>query len=190
MPNETEIQRLKVLRLSNEESNRITRLCIESALVLLMKERSFNEITITEIVKKAGVSRTAYYRNYSSKEDILRSLIDEMAIKVIEAMNLHFPIMNTHQYWLTLFDSLYEQYKELQILLKANFGDSVLQQVQDLLMRGFSERDTTELYKFYFWSGAIFNIVTKWIMDDATLDSKKMAQICFNIVDSIGEGCT
>ncbi|MNW55741.1 DNA-binding transcriptional repressor FabR [compost metagenome] len=189
MSNETELQRLEVLRLSNAESNKVTRMCIESALILLMKDRHFNVISITEIVKKAGVSRTAYYRNYSSKEDILRSMVDDMANKVICAMNLQIPLVNSYEYWLTLFRSLHEHYQGLQILLKGNFGEAVHHQVQRLLMRELGETDITVLYKFYFWSGAIFNVVTQWIMNDAQPNSEEMAQICFDIIDSIGKGC-
>ena len=46
---------------------------IYEALVELMKQKPYGEITITDITKKAGVSRMAYYRNYQDKDDILIS---------------------------------------------------------------------------------------------------------------------
>ena len=46
---------------------------IYEALVELMKQKPYDQITITDIVQKAGVSRMAYYRNYQSKDDILIS---------------------------------------------------------------------------------------------------------------------
>ena len=67
----TILEERNVLRLNNEESNKLTRECLTTALVQLMKEKSLDKITITELVKRSGVSRTAFYRNYSSKEDIL-----------------------------------------------------------------------------------------------------------------------
>ena len=45
--------------------------CIFTALILLMEQQDYDKITITDITKKAGVSRMTYYRLYSSKEDIL-----------------------------------------------------------------------------------------------------------------------
>ncbi len=45
--------------------------CIYQALVKLMEDKPYQEITITDITKKAGVSRMAYYRNFSEKDDIL-----------------------------------------------------------------------------------------------------------------------
>ena len=67
----TILEERNVLRLNNEESNKLTRECLTAALMQLMKEKSLDKITITELVKRSGVSRTAFYRNYSSKEDIL-----------------------------------------------------------------------------------------------------------------------
>ena len=52
----------ELLRLSNEESKKITKESIVTAVVLLCAEKPFEKITVTEIVRKAGVSRTAFYR--------------------------------------------------------------------------------------------------------------------------------
>ncbi len=76
----------ELLRLSNEESKRITKEAIITALVLLCAEKPFEKITVTEIVRKAGVSRTAFYRNYDTKEDVLK----ELAAGVINKLNDFF----------------------------------------------------------------------------------------------------
>ena len=44
---------------------------IATALLGLLNVKSFDRISITEITEKAAVSRVSYYRNFSSKEDIL-----------------------------------------------------------------------------------------------------------------------
>ena len=77
-----ESRREQILRMSNEESNRFTKECICTALILLMNEQDFEKITISSIIKRAGVSRGAFYRNYSSKEDILREFDLKLAEEV------------------------------------------------------------------------------------------------------------
>ena len=62
------------LHKTNEESNRLTKQCIETAMLKLLKKKSINDITITELVKVAGVSRNAYYRNYDSKDEIVSEI--------------------------------------------------------------------------------------------------------------------
>ncbi|WP_234538269.1 TetR/AcrR family transcriptional regulator [Paenibacillus pseudetheri] len=69
---------------SNKETNRLTREAICTALVFLIQEQPFNKITITDIVKRAGVSRTAYYNNYSSKQEILVDLVDRLFSRLIK----------------------------------------------------------------------------------------------------------
>ena len=44
------MERRDALRLSNEESNRLTRECIEAALILLMQDADFASISITDII--------------------------------------------------------------------------------------------------------------------------------------------
>lgn len=62
---------LKNLYQSNQEANQITRESIETALLHLMEKKDLPQISISELVRKAGVSRNAFYRNYKSKEEIL-----------------------------------------------------------------------------------------------------------------------
>ena len=62
---------LKNLYQSNQEANQITRESIETALLHLMDNKDLPQISISELVRKAGVSRNAFYRNYKSKEEIL-----------------------------------------------------------------------------------------------------------------------
>ncbi|MDD7389116.1 MAG: TetR/AcrR family transcriptional regulator [Lachnospiraceae bacterium] len=52
-------------------SNEFLKECIADALIQLMKEKPLESITITEITALAGVGRSTYYRNFTSKEDIL-----------------------------------------------------------------------------------------------------------------------
>lgn len=64
-------QSLKNLSQSNKEINQLTRESIETALLFLLEKKEMKHISISELVKKAGVSRNAFYRNYKSKEEIL-----------------------------------------------------------------------------------------------------------------------
>ncbi|MBR3486231.1 MAG: helix-turn-helix transcriptional regulator, partial [Clostridia bacterium] len=81
-----ELERMNILRLSNAEANKVTRECMKTALVKLLNEKDLPRISVTEIVTAAGVSRPAFYRNYSSKEDLLEDVIasvKELLSKVV-----------------------------------------------------------------------------------------------------------
>lgn len=46
-----------------------------TALLQLLETKDFNDITVTQVVKRAGVSRMAFYRNFDTLEDVLIAYI-------------------------------------------------------------------------------------------------------------------
>ncbi len=58
--------------MKKEQNNSFVKEQITHALLSLMKHHPFEDITITEIVKHALVSRASFYRNFINKEDILK----------------------------------------------------------------------------------------------------------------------
>ena len=45
---------------------------IIDALFMLMKKKKYEDITITDIAEKSGVTRITFYRNFESKDDIIK----------------------------------------------------------------------------------------------------------------------
>lgn len=54
-----------------------TKKALKSALVSLLNEKDFREITIKEIVSRAQYARGTFYAHYQYKEDLLDELIQE-----------------------------------------------------------------------------------------------------------------
>ena len=55
----------------NRAKNTFAKECMLLALKRLLHEKSIEDITISELVEMAGISRTTFYRNYHSITDIL-----------------------------------------------------------------------------------------------------------------------
>ena len=53
---------------------RRTRALIGKALVELMREKSYNDITIKEIAERALVNRNTFYRHFRDKDDLLKAV--------------------------------------------------------------------------------------------------------------------
>lgn len=62
---------------NNALQNQIAKESIFTALMILMEQKNFKEISITELTKKAGVSRMAFYRNYNQMEDVITLYLRE-----------------------------------------------------------------------------------------------------------------
>ena len=54
------------------------------ALANLMREKSFDTITVTDLVETAQVGRTTFYRNFDSIEDILHMRCDQVFDEMID----------------------------------------------------------------------------------------------------------
>ena len=61
-----------------KEANLRVKKSISKTLFSLMEEKKLAEITITELVAGANVARASFYRNYSSKEDVLVTMIRDI----------------------------------------------------------------------------------------------------------------
>lgn len=64
--------------MSNEGRNAYVIEHLKNALLKLLSEKAINDISISELVEKAQVGRASFYRNYESKEDILKAHIDDL----------------------------------------------------------------------------------------------------------------
>jgi AcrR family transcriptional regulator len=56
--------------LNNRQVQR-TRKWIFDALMILIAERPYNKITVSDIIKRAGIARQTFYRNYENKNEVI-----------------------------------------------------------------------------------------------------------------------
>lgn len=64
--------------MSNEGRNAYVIEHITAAMLELLREKSIEEISISELCELAGIGRASFYRNFDSKEDILRAYIRKL----------------------------------------------------------------------------------------------------------------
>ena len=85
---------------------------IEQALLLLMKDKAYPDITIGEITAKAGVNRSTYYRHFDTKESIIHSYLDS----IMETYQQRFQQLHSQDFTLylrTMFETFYENKENL-----------------------------------------------------------------------------
>ena len=57
---------------------------IADALFRLMKRKSFQQITVTEICNEAAIGRKTFYRNFDTKEDVVEFRLDILCARYKE----------------------------------------------------------------------------------------------------------
>ena len=66
--------------MSNKGRNAYVIEHITSAMLNLLKGKNIDEISISELTDKARVGRASFYRNFNSKEDVLKAHLDRIFI--------------------------------------------------------------------------------------------------------------
>ena len=175
-----------VKRHSNKETNRLTRESICTALVLLLKNQDFEKISITDIVKRAGVSRTAYYSNYASKQEILYDLVDSLISEVNQKL-LPYADEKTgkakhpRKFISTMFEVFYQQKEVYQTLYHAHFNHIILDRLNESMIANLQDQSEENIYRIYFNAGALYNVFSKWIQSDMTTSLEEMTNMCLNM---------
>ena len=170
------------------ESNRLAKECIVTALIELMKVRDYHAITITDITRKAGVSRMAYYRNYTSKEDILNKYMDEVGISIHEKISQMNTREEIHNYYRALFEQL-GNYRDVGITAyRAHLGELILENITKNMAMTFPPYDDSAAarYRHLYMAGVFYSVFIEWLKSGRQEDCEEMASICCALAC---EGC-
>ena len=145
-------EHLRILRANNEESHRETRECIRGALVALLGKQRYDEITMTDIIRKSGVSRSGVYKNYKSKADIMLEVYGGPIDVAVSALGA-----SVFENIETIFRTGKDHEEAFKAIVGARLEHVVLDRMNELY-EGVS-------VSFYIplWIGMIYNSFFEWV---------------------------
>ena len=164
-----------------KDQNKLARERIVAALTDLMSQKDYASITITEITQKAAVSRMTYYRNYSSKEDILRKFMSDVGERIhakIVEQDLH---RDPYQYYYNLFETLGQYEALVNASLAAGLDGLILDCIarnMDQTFLGSVTHPDTEKYLLRYHAGAFFHVFIEWTRSGRRESCEQMAHLC------------
>lgn len=166
------------------EINALTKECILTALLRLMEEKPYKSISITDITTLAGVSRMAYYRNYSSKEDILLKRLEDEEKKIIESVN--------GQRAKSLKDIICyvsNFIQENSDVITAIYNADLTHKLTDMLNKRIHSyfpvavQNTEGKYAVKFYVGAILSVYRYWIDTGMEEPAETITEIVCKLID-------
>ena len=166
--------------LSNNEANRLTREAIRTSLLLLMEQKDFESITISELVKRAGVSRQSFYRNYTSKEDIVVEIEEKILESFAESLNDPKYVDDPRMWLYDLFNLVKQNRKMAAVLHKAKLFDILFPKAPFIVERKIENKSENMHYYVIGSLGAIKSIGEEWFIGGMKESSDVMADICMN----------
>jgi AcrR family transcriptional regulator len=161
---------------------------IVEALFLLMKRKSFSEITATDIIRKADVARATYYRNFDKKEDILNEFMEELRRDISLEEHTDNEELFAYENVVNGFEKALNHFLQKKSYVLTLYEKGFGTMIQDTMNR-YVEEYAGEMsfrspnrYLLYFVSGASTNILLQWLSQGAEESPHEIATICANIM--------
>ena len=148
--------------------NQYTKKYIVDAFAILLENKNFSDITVKEIVDKAGVGRATFYRNFQDKEDVLRYKFQEIG-RGFDVDKTKESISKEYLYYAIakMLCLLKENKNLMRNLFRSNVEYIYFNFLNDS-MKFLFETKTGLSNKFIHlgYSGALYNITKEWIIGD------------------------
>ena len=159
---------------------------ITNALLELMETKSYTKITISEIVDKAQVVRKTFYRNFTSKDEVLDEYVEILFSQYIEQLSNQTPF-TTHNAVLTYFVFWNKNIVFLNTLINNNLSYIVLEAYEKYLPIIDEKYQQSELsqskyydYTVAFSAGGFWRLLCTWAKKGALESPEKMADYYMN----------
>lgn len=140
------------------------------AFVDILSQKSYADITVTDIVNTAQVARVSFYRNFNSISDVVDYITDELAN---EFMDKILPVLNSNDEnkWREfLFDFINNALNNRGKIEAINLQNTAvlfshLNTKMQMYVNVNSNKTISDKYTSYVKACLINNVVKKWIDD-------------------------
>ena len=128
------------------QRNTETKGLIKEAFTVLMKEKGFQTLTVSDITRKAGINRGTFYLHYVDKYDLLEKLeedlLDDLTEILLKKYDNHFDNPKEIIPYQAILSALYyvkDDFDFIQVLISKNGDMSFINRFKELLQKSMKE---------------------------------------------------
>ena len=177
-----------------DRRKRRTRRLLGNALLELVQEKKYDQITIQEIADRADVNRATFYLHYGSKEELLADSLEKYfdeLVQQIATITAHKPIWESPEADELVFEHVAEHAELYRVLLGENGMGYVINRIIDYVAE-FSEQQLRaglgvielqlpiEIMARHI-AGSLYALVTWWLMNDMPYTPHEMAEMTIRL---------
>lgn len=164
--------------------NKALRESMREAFLLLLKEKKYEDITVSEICQKAGFSRTGFYSNYATKENLFNEIIESAFEKISGLLGSPFESNVGTEWYEKAFELLKDNIEVVKIVFNCENYFRYIETANKFAINkdGLSE---SEKCRRLMWNGAFQNITLFWIENGAKEQPYIMAKYCCDCLSFI-----
>jgi AcrR family transcriptional regulator len=181
-----------------------TRHSLHTALLELIKEKEYDNISTEEIAERANIGRATFYKHYKDKEDLLLEEFREMANEKVQVLS-EIPFSAWLQSedngtskgkkiappLLILFEHIYDNSELYYILLKNQRSGRVIERIRKIateaiaqFMEAKAKMDPIPFvfkvpieFLAAFFSGALLSTIDWWLEEDMRHTPKEITRL-------------
>ncbi|MFB6466984.1 TetR/AcrR family transcriptional regulator [Cytobacillus sp. Hz8] len=184
----------------NEQKNdrriRKTKNSLKDALLTLLQEKEFKDISIKDIVAQADLNRGTFYKHFPYKEDLLKEIIEDVIIDLIQSYRDPYINKDTFQVEELTSSSIkiFEHVAKHSIFYKIIFQSNVIPgfqnrmvhelktlAIEDMTVFNTNPNINRELQTSYY-THALLGMVTEWVQGDFKYTPQYMAEQLIEII--------
>jgi AcrR family transcriptional regulator len=167
-----------------------TRDTLGDALVALMQERDFDEITVQDLLDRAAVGRSTFYVHYRDKDDLFLSDVEDFLERVSSALKrqgastkrllpvqeLFAHIRDAREFYAAWVKS--GKMNDVQALARGFFARSIEERPQ---LAGLQLEPMQLSAQAYALAGSVFSLLDWWMDKGMKADPKEMDDLFHRI---------
>ena len=162
---------------------------IEEALLSLMHEQPYKNITIRSLAERAGLSRQTFYLNFEDKEEILTRHLSRMLDEIM--LRVQAEHVDTIRKLTEVYTTIVEENAPFFRLLVENgltdlakgvFREKLSHLPPVLAWQRENRTDPERRYFNAFWVAAFIEVYSIWLLEDRATDRKEIVSILSDIM--------
>ena len=135
---------------------------LENAIFMLLKEKEYKDISISELCNKAWVSRCTFYRNYKDIDDIIYQYFMRKSKNWWEANYSAF-LKEEKNVSVSLFEYLLSLKEKILIVYQRGLSHIFEKHIFDSAINGRNIFDKDQSYSSARVSGSIVGLTNEWV---------------------------
>ena len=156
---------------------------IAEALLQLMAEKPFAEITISEVAARADLSRRTFYRHFNDLDEVVDYLVNELCDEFIATFESSAHRKGDLEQGIEQFFRFWSAKRDVLRLLvssnRASFPQRTLTEMlyskRLLTLQAHAPKEMDYIYQFVM--GGLWNMLIKWASDNTPPSAREMGQI-------------
>ena len=143
---------------------------ITDGLLDLMKEKAFEEITVSDIVRRAEVGRASFYRHFDTKEAVVRHLL----ARLLKEWGREFEaIGKPEELGSSLLRHFYGHRNFYLLLQRSGMSHYLLEAIRSTME--LDNKSDEEVYPLSCFAGGLYGLVDEWMRRGMIIPPEKLS---------------